>query len=66
MLHKLYANKEAFRPIEFKPGLNLIIADKKHDSSIKDSRNGLGKTTLLNIIHFCLGANLDNKVLPTI
>jgi uncharacterized protein YydD (DUF2326 family) len=27
----------------------------------KDSRNGLGKTTLIDIIHFCLGGKADKK-----
>lgn len=34
------------------------MADKTSKSSDKDSRNGLGKTTLIEIIHFCLGSSL--------
>ncbi len=65
MIHKIYANMDAFKPIKFKAGLNLILADTTADSGEKDSRNGVGKTSLINIIDFCLGANLDSKKLPT-
>lgn len=64
MIHKIYANDKRFKPIQFKIGLNIIKAEKKPESGKKDSRNGLGKTTLINIVHFCLGSELDEKLLP--
>ena len=57
MIYKLYASDPRFRTVEFQPGLNVILAHKAEGSDDKDSRNGLGKTTLLRIIHFCLGAD---------
>ena len=38
-------------------GFNVILADRTEEATDKDSRNGLGKTTLVEIIHFCLGAS---------
>lgn len=64
MIYQIYSNNKQFKPVKFKLGLNIIKADKKPDSRKKDSRNGLGKTTLINIIHFCLGSTLDKKLLP--
>lgn len=64
MIVKIYANDKRFRPITFEKGLNVILADRKLESDDKDSRNGIGKTTLINIIHFCLGSDLSRKVLP--
>ena len=64
MIHKIYANDKRFKPVQFELGLNIIKADKKPESGKKDSRNGLGKTTLINIVHFCLGSDLDEKLLP--
>jgi uncharacterized protein YydD (DUF2326 family) len=49
------ANKSTFRTVRFKPGLNLIFAERTKESTVKDSRNGLGKSTVIEIIHFCLG-----------
>lgn len=64
MIHKIYASDHRFKTVEFQTGLNVILADKKHESGKKDSRNGLGKTSLINIMHFCFGADLNKKLLP--
>ena len=58
MIHEIKANKTSFRPVRFTAGLNVILADRTDSSSKKDTRNGLGKSTLLEIIHFCLGARV--------
>lgn len=58
MIHRVYANHDSFRPISLTKGLNIIVADRTSDSSSKDTRNGVGKSTLLDIIHFCLGADM--------
>lgn len=56
MIRRISANQASFRPIEFSPGLNIVLADRTETSTGKDSRNGLGKTTLIEIIHYCLGS----------
>ncbi len=61
MLYKLHANKASFKPIEFKQGLNLIVAERTADSDAKNSCNAVGKTTLIEIIDFCLGSNFGKK-----
>jgi len=58
MIHEIRANKESFRTITFTEGLNVILADRSEASSKKDTRNGLGKSTLIEIIHFCLGSKV--------
>ena len=58
MIHEIRANKDSFRPVKFTSGLNVVLADRAEDSSRKDTRNGLGKSTLIEIIHFCLGAKV--------
>jgi uncharacterized protein YydD (DUF2326 family) len=57
MIHSVTADQGSFRTVYLKPGLNVILADRTKDSSQRDTRNGLGKSTLLEIIHFCLGSN---------
>ena len=56
MIHAVRANQSSFRAVEFTSGFNVVLADRTKDSTKKDSRNGLGKSTLIEIIHFCLGA----------
>ena len=55
MILAVRANMPTFREVEFRPGFNVVLADRTKESTRRDSRNGLGKTTLIEIIHFCLG-----------
>lgn len=64
MINRIFANNKKFKVVEFKQGLNIILADRQQESDEKDSRNGVGKTTLIHIIHYCFGADLNKKVLP--
>ena len=61
MIHRLAADHPLFRDIRFEPGLNVVLADRTLDSTKLDSRNGLGKSTLIEILHFCLGGNIDRR-----
>lgn len=57
MLLSVRADKKSFKKVTFSPGLNVILAERTKESTKRDSRNGLGKTSLIQIIHFCLGGN---------
>lgn len=56
MIHSVTANMPQFRTVSFSPGMNVVLAERSENASQRDSRNGLGKSTLIDIIHFCLGA----------
>ncbi|MBF0131913.1 MAG: DUF2326 domain-containing protein [Magnetococcales bacterium] len=64
MIRRMTANQSSFRSVVFTKGLNVVLADRKKEETKKNSRNGLGKSTLIEIIHFCLGANADKDVFP--
>lgn len=55
MIHRVTANRSSFRAVEFGAGLNVVLADRTEAATDKDTRNGLGKSTLIDIIDFCLG-----------
>jgi len=61
-LKALLANKDSFKPIRFKEGLNIITAYHKDRESIKEKNtyNGVGKSLIIRIIHFCLGASASS------
>ena len=63
MIYSVKSDKSSFKKIDFQPGLNVILAERTKESTKKDSRNGLGKSTLIEIIHFCLGANKGETLL---
>lgn len=59
-LISLTANKNSFKPVVFKStGINLIIATQKNPkkSDKGDTTNGVGKSLLIALIHFCLGSS---------
>lgn len=62
MIRCVRANKATFRSVKFQPGFNVVLADKTDKSSRKDSRNGAGKSLLLEIIHFCLGGRAGTSL----
>ncbi len=59
ILKRLYANKDSFHAIEFKRGLNFIVAKhfNEESASQKNTYNGTGKTLIAKLIHYCLGAD---------
>jgi uncharacterized protein YydD (DUF2326 family) len=44
------------RDIEFGPGLNLIVDDTPESAQSTATGNNVGKTTVLRLIDYCLGA----------
>ncbi len=60
LLLKVYSNKNTFKTVEFnRHGLNFILACQKEPKSTDKGKtyNGVGKSLLVRIIHFCMGAN---------
>lgn len=56
MIHAVSANDARFKSVSLESGMNLLLADTTEASTETDTRNGLGKTLLVEIVHFCLGA----------
>ena len=57
MIYSIDSDHPKFKKIRFEKGFNIILAERTRQSNQRDSRNGLGKTTMINIIHFCLGGD---------
>ena len=57
MIHSIKCDKQSFQTINFNPGFNVVVTERTKEATKKDSRNGLGKSTSIEIIHFCLGGN---------
>jgi uncharacterized protein YydD (DUF2326 family) len=59
MLHRLSSDDARFKTLEFRPGLNILVSDTTAGSATTDSRNGAGKTSMVELLHFLLGARAD-------
>jgi uncharacterized protein YydD (DUF2326 family) len=59
MIYEITSSIPTFRTVTLQRGLNVILADKTKTSKKDDSRNGVGKSTLIEIIHFCLGSEIQ-------
>ncbi|MCH4024964.1 MAG: DUF2326 domain-containing protein [Acetobacter fabarum] len=57
MIRAVRANRRGFHTTLLTPGVNLILADRSTSAGDKDTTNALGKSTLIEIIDFCLASN---------
>jgi hypothetical protein len=51
----------SFKALTFKPGLNVLLADKSEGASDRQSRNGAGKTSFVELVHFLFGADVRKE-----
>ena len=59
-LSRLYSNRsEVFAPIEFTPGLNVVVAEIRLPGNRDKDTHNLGKTTLGRVLDFAFLANRD-------
>lgn len=66
-LIELSCDHSSFKTIKFNSeGLTLIIGDGSHSKSEQGSSNGVGKTLSLGLIHHCLGANANPKLVSAV
>ncbi|MCG3204916.1 MAG: hypothetical protein KCHDKBKB_01633 [Elusimicrobia bacterium] len=59
MIHRIFSNLQSFKSLQFKPGLNILLAKKTPDSTVKQTRNRAGKTSLIELIHFLMGSKSE-------
>jgi uncharacterized protein YydD (DUF2326 family) len=56
MIHQIYSpTLSTFKRLEFRPGLNLIVAVKSPGATDRQTRNSAGKSSFVEIVHFLLG-----------
>ncbi|MDI2091647.1 DUF2326 domain-containing protein [Commensalibacter oyaizuii] len=56
MLKEIKSSLPTFKTLTFKPGLNVLLAERTIKTSSKRTRNGAGKTGLIELVHFLFGA----------
>ena len=58
MISHIFCTLGTFKRLEFKPGLNVLIAQKESGASDKQTRNRAGKTSLIEIVNFLTGSDV--------
>lgn len=58
MLNKITSNFSTFKSIVFHSGLNIVLAEKTKLSTDKHTRNGAGKSSLVELINTLLGSDI--------
>lgn len=59
MIHGLTSDLSTFKTLVFRPGLNILLADKSDGATDRQSRNGAGKSSFVELVHFLFAANAD-------
>lgn len=57
MIRRLGSDLVSFKTLTFNPGLNILLADKSEGANDRQSRNGAGKTSFIELVHFLFGAD---------
>jgi uncharacterized protein YydD (DUF2326 family) len=59
MIVSLSSSIPSFKSLEFRAGLNVLLADMTARSTEKQTRNSAGKTSMVEIMHFLMGSEAD-------
>ena len=63
MIHSIASSIPTFKTVRFHQGLNVLLADTAPGATEKQTRNSAGKTSVVEIVHFLLGADCDKESL---
>jgi uncharacterized protein YydD (DUF2326 family) len=61
MIRRLGSDLASFKTLTFQPGLNILLADKSEGANDRQSRNGAGKTSFIELVHFLFGAEVRKE-----
>src|SRR5438045_4991330 len=66
MIYQLRSSDPRFKTLRFRAGMNILRAEKDAAAQSTDTRNGAGKTSVIELVHFLLGADWERSADPAI
>lgn len=63
MIYRIESSFPTFKNLKFHSGLNILMAQKEKGATEKQTRNRSGKTSMIEIVHFLTGANVEEESL---
>ncbi len=54
MITAVFSDLPTFRTLSFQSGLNILVAERHEDATARDTRNGTGKTSFIELLHYLL------------
>ena len=61
-ISSLGSSDDRFKTLTFKPGLNILVADRTEGSAQGDSRNSVGKTSFVKVLRYVLGGSRSDEL----
>lgn len=63
MIRRVFSSLSTFKALDFHSGFNVLVAEKTPGARPDQTRNAAGKSTLLEIVHYLLGAKVEKDSL---
>lgn len=61
MINKITSSIPTFKEVVFHEGMNILVTKKTEKSTSTNTRNGSGKSSLIDIIHFLFGSSIEKN-----
>ncbi len=67
MIYRIYSTLPTFKELRFQEGFNVLLADKSPEATLepaktnKKTRNGAGKSSFVEIVHFLTAGDCDDN-----